>query len=109
MFADPPYGGEGIQYAELSALWCAWLEPAAGSGPRAEIGVNPVQGRRWEDYAAGLAAAFAAVREAIEPGRRADGDLREPRGAGLARARGRPGGGALRVEADERRPRSAPA
>ena len=27
-FADPPYGGEGIQYAELSALWCAWLEPA---------------------------------------------------------------------------------
>ena len=108
VFADPPYGGEGIQYAELSALWCAWLEPSLQPDLAAEIGVNPVQGRRWEDYAAGLAAAFRAVREVIEPG----GVLtvtfasREaPAWRALADALE---GARFRVEADERRPRSAP-
>jgi adenine-specific DNA methylase len=108
VFADPPYGGEGIQYAELSALWCAWLEPAVAPDLAVEIGVNPVQGRGWNEYAAGLGAAFGAIREAIAP----DGVLtvtfasREPAAwralaGALAAAR-------FRVELDERRPRSAP-
>ena len=64
-FADPPYGGEGIQYAELSALWCAWLDPPVEPRLEDEIGENPVQGRGPAEFAAGLAAAFAAVRRAL--------------------------------------------
>ena len=44
MFADPPYGGEGIQYGELSALWCAWLEPPLQPAHEDEIGENPIAG-----------------------------------------------------------------
>jgi adenine-specific DNA methylase len=65
VFADPPYGGEGIQYAELSALWCAWLEPALEPALDEEIGENPTRDRDAAAYAAGLRDAFAAIRRAI--------------------------------------------
>jgi adenine-specific DNA methylase len=67
VFADPPYGGEGIQYAELSALWCAWLEPQRTPALASEIGENPTQGRDAASFAAGLLDAFRAVRAAIAP------------------------------------------
>jgi 16S rRNA G966 N2-methylase RsmD len=62
VFADPPYGGEGIQYGELSALWCAWLDPPLEPALAAEIGENPAQGRDAATFASGLAEAFRAVR-----------------------------------------------
>ena len=67
IFADPPYGGEGVQYAELTMLWCLWLgvRPALES----EIAYNPVRGLRSDDYAAGLAEAFAEAHRVLEPGR----------------------------------------
>src|SRR5262249_9597814 len=53
-FADPPYGGEGIQYAELSALWCAWLDPPPGPAYDTEIGENPHPRRPPPALARGL-------------------------------------------------------
>jgi SAM-dependent methyltransferase len=64
-FADPPYGGEGIQYAELSALWCAWLDPAPEPAYDAEIGENPHRGRDRAAFAGGLGDAFRAVHRAL--------------------------------------------
>lgn len=69
-FADPPYGGEGIQYAELSALWCAWLDPPLAPAHDDEIGENPHRGRDREAFAAGLLAGFRAVHRALAPGGR---------------------------------------
>jgi hypothetical protein len=69
-FADPPYGGEGIQYAELSALWCAWLDPAPEPAYDAEIGENPHRGRDREAFAGGLLHGFRAVHRALAPGAR---------------------------------------
>ena len=66
-FADPPYGGEGIQYAELSALWCAWLEPAPEPAYDAEIGENPHRGRDRTAFAHGLLDGFRAVHRALAP------------------------------------------
>jgi hypothetical protein len=66
-FADPPYGGEGIQYAELSALWCAWLDPAPEPAYDAEIGENPHRGRDRAAFAGGLLDAFRAVHRALAP------------------------------------------
>ncbi len=66
-FADPPYGGEGIQYAELSALWCAWLDPAPTPAYEEEIGENPHRGRDRTAFAAGLLEGFRAVHRALAP------------------------------------------
>ncbi len=65
VFADPPYGGEGIQYAELSALWSAWLDPALEPAFAAEIGENPTRGRDALTFASGLAEAFRAVAKVL--------------------------------------------
>jgi adenine-specific DNA methylase len=109
VFADPPYGGEGIQYAELSALWCAWLDPPLEPPLDAEIGVNPVRGRNWTGYADGLAAAFGAIRRVLAD----DGRLTVTFASGSRRA-WRALDDALRaarfeVVAEESRSRSAPA
>jgi hypothetical protein len=69
-FADPPYGGEGIQYAELSALWCAWLDPPLTPAHDDEIGENPHRGRDREAFATGLLDGFRAVHRALAPGGR---------------------------------------
>ena len=69
-FADPPYGGEGIQYAELSALWCAWLDPPLEPAHDDEIGENPHRGRDRDAFAAGLLDGFCAVHRALVPGGR---------------------------------------
>jgi len=69
-FADPPYGGEGIQYAELSALWCAWLEPALEPAYDDEIGENPHRGRDRTAFADGLLRGFRAVHRALAPAAR---------------------------------------
>ncbi len=66
-FADPPYGGEGIQYAELSALWCAWLDPPRDPAHDDEISENPHRGRDRESFAAGLLDGFRAVHRALAP------------------------------------------
>jgi len=66
-FADPPYGGEGIQYAELSALWCAWLDPSPAPAYDAEIGENPHRGRDGAAFAAGLLDGFRAVHRTLAP------------------------------------------
>ncbi len=85
-FADPPYGGEGIQYAELSALWCAWLDPPLAPGAR-----RPRSARTRT--AAGIATpsrrasldGFRAVHRALVAGRAHDRHVR------VARRRGRGG------------------
>jgi adenine-specific DNA methylase len=69
-FADPPYGGEGIQYAELSALWCAWLDPPLTPAHDDEIGENPHRGRDRVAFATGLLDGFRAVHRALAPGGR---------------------------------------
>jgi len=91
-FADPPYGGEGIQYAELSALWCAWLDPAPEPAYDAEIGENPHRGRDRAAFAEGLLDAFRAVHRALAPDGRmtvtfASGDPRARRRAPATSAR----------------------
>jgi adenine-specific DNA methylase len=65
VFADPPYGGEGIQYAELSALWCGWLDPPLAAPLADEIGENPTHGRDAAAYASALRDAFLSVRRVL--------------------------------------------
>ena len=96
VFADPPYGGEGIQYGELSALWGAWLEPALAPRLADEIGENPVHGRSPAAFAAGLAEAFAAVRRALVSDGRLTVTFASSQRRELARAARRPAGGAAR-------------
>ena len=107
-FADPPYGGEGIQYAELSALWCAWLDPPLQPAHDAEIGENPHRGRDRDAFAAGLADGFRAVHRALAPGARmtvtfASRDQRSWRALDAALA-----GAGFRVEEQVEMGRSAP-
>lgn len=67
IFTDPPYGGEGIQYGELSLLWCLWL------GDRqkldAEIAFNPHRKLDQEHYSSGLRSAFAECYRVLKPGK----------------------------------------
>jgi adenine-specific DNA methylase len=67
IFTDPPYGGEGIQYAELSMLWCLWLGERESIAQ--EIAFNPVRGLSHDDYASGLRAAFRECARVLRPGR----------------------------------------
>lgn len=65
IFTDPPYGGEAIQYGELSMLWNLW----AGL-PRAiteEVVSNPYHRKSPEHYARRLEACLAAAFEALAP------------------------------------------
>ena len=108
VFADPPYGGEGIQYGELTWLWCGWLEPQEAPDLAAEIGENPVHGRLANDFGAGLAAAFRAIREVLAP----DGSVTvtfASRAAGAWQALDAALRGAgLAVQGEQALPRSAP-
>lgn len=67
IFTDPPYGGEGIQYGELTMLWCLWL----GERPSIaqEVAFNPVRGLSHANYADGLAAVFGECARVLRPGR----------------------------------------
>ena len=67
VFTDPPYGGEGVQYGELSALWCLWLdEPLRLNG---EIAFNPLRNLSEDDYARGIRQVFSEVYRVLKPRR----------------------------------------
>jgi adenine-specific DNA methylase len=63
VFTDPPYGGEGIQYGELSMLWNLWLGDTQQL--EREIAFNPYQAKDERFYAAGLERAFTATARAL--------------------------------------------
>lgn len=66
VFTDPPYGGEGIQYGELSMLWNLWCgEPIA---LEREVAFNPVQGKNEAAYERRLTECMAAAHAALAPG-----------------------------------------
>jgi len=67
IFTDPPYGGEGVQYGELSMLWCLWLDEPHHLDE--EIAFNPVRELSQEDYARGLHEVFAQCHRVLRPGR----------------------------------------
>ncbi len=67
VFADPPYGGEGIQYGELSMLWALWLREEVPL--EEEIAFNPVRDLSESAYEAGLAKVFEESFRVLRPGR----------------------------------------
>jgi len=67
IFTDPPYGGEGIQYGELSLLWCLWLGEEEALD--AEIAYNPYRKLDQSHYSKGLAQVFAECHRVLRPGR----------------------------------------
>jgi SAM-dependent methyltransferase len=107
-FVDPPYGGEGIQYGELSALWCGWLDPPERPDVRGEIGCNPVQGRSADDFAAGLVDLFRGVRRAMADDGRLTVTFASRHAASWAALRAALDAAALEVVSADARPRSAP-
>jgi adenine-specific DNA methylase len=66
VFTDPPYGGEGIQYGELSMLWNLWCGEAITL--EREVAFNPVQGKNEADYQRRLTECMAAAHTALAPG-----------------------------------------
>jgi 16S rRNA G966 N2-methylase RsmD len=66
IFTDPPYGGEGIQYGELSMLWNLWAGEEMGM--EAEVAVNPRQKKDPAAFARRLGECMAAGHEALVPG-----------------------------------------
>ena len=66
VFTDPPYGGEGIQYGELSMLWNLWC--GAPIELAREVAFNPVQGKSEASYARRLTECMAAAHAALAPG-----------------------------------------
>jgi len=66
VFTDPPYGGEGIQYGELSMLWNLWC--GAPIELAREVAFNPVQGKSEAMYARRLTECMAAAHTALAPG-----------------------------------------
>lgn len=67
IFTDPPYGGEGIQYGELSLLWCLWLSEHQDLS--SEIAFNPYRQLTQEHYASGLEHVFAECFRVLKPGK----------------------------------------
>jgi 16S rRNA G966 N2-methylase RsmD len=66
VFTDPPYGGEGIQYGELSMLWNLWCgEPMCLDR---EVACNPRQQKDEAAFEARLAECMAAAFAALAPG-----------------------------------------
>jgi 16S rRNA G966 N2-methylase RsmD len=65
VFTDPPYGGEGIQYGELSLLWSLWLGDSEDLA--AEIAFNPYRALDQHHYESGLAAAFEECFRVLKP------------------------------------------
>lgn len=66
IFTDPPYGGEGIQYGELSMLWNLWA--GFDCDLRNEVAFNPYQKKTNEYYEKMLSDCFAAAHEALDSG-----------------------------------------
>lgn len=67
IFTDPPYGGEGIQYGELSYLWCLWLSERQEL--EAEVAFNPYRRLNQEHYSNGLQQVFSECFRVLKPGR----------------------------------------
>jgi 16S rRNA G966 N2-methylase RsmD len=67
IFTDPPYGGEGVQYGELSMLWCLWLNER--SRLDSEIAFNPYRQFTQQHYDEGIRAAFSEAFRVLRPGR----------------------------------------
>lgn len=67
VFTDPPYGGEGIQYGELSMLWCLWIGERQDLG--AEVAFNPYRSLDQTHYADGLARVFRECFRVLRPGK----------------------------------------
>jgi|GEM_PF-1866398 len=67
IFTDPPYGGEGIQYGELSVLWCVWLSEQQDL--QSEIAFNPHRKLDQEHYANGLRSVFSECFRVLKPGK----------------------------------------
>ena len=65
IFTDPPYGGEGIQYGELSMLWSLWL--GLESRLETEIAFNPYRGFTHKTYSSRLEEAFAEAARVLKP------------------------------------------
>ena len=66
VFTDPPYGGEGIQYGELSMLWNLWCGEAIVL--EREVAFNPVQRKDEAAYARRLTECMAAAHTALAAG-----------------------------------------
>jgi hypothetical protein len=67
IFTDPPYGGEGIQYGELSHLWCLWLSERQDLA--AEVAFNPYRKLSQDHYACGLKRVFGECFRVLKPGK----------------------------------------
>lgn len=67
ILTDPPYGGEGIQYGELSMLWNLWL--GYRQDLDAEVAFNPYRNKTEVDYAEGMKQVFAEAYRLLKPGR----------------------------------------
>ena len=67
ILTDPPYGGEGIQYGELSMLWNLWL--GYSEDLDAEVAFNPYRKKAEADYAEGLKQVFAEAYRLLKPGK----------------------------------------
>lgn len=67
IFTDPPYGGEGIQYGELSLLWCLWL--GEKEKLEAEIAFNPYRKLDQMHYSRGLQSVFSECFRVLKPGK----------------------------------------
>lgn len=65
IFTDPPYGGEGIQYGELSMLWCLWLGETEEL--EREVAYNPYRRLDQAQYAQGLHDVFGECFRVLKP------------------------------------------
>lgn len=65
IFTDPPYGGEGIQYGELTLLWCLWL--GLDLDLSREVAFNPYRGFDQKHYDRGLELAFTEAYRVLKP------------------------------------------
>ncbi len=66
ILTDPPYGGEGIQYGELSMLWNLWL--GYSQDLDSEVAENPYREKSLQDYADSLAKVVACCYTVLKPG-----------------------------------------
>jgi len=66
IFTDPPYGGEGIQYGELSMLWNLWSGDAMAL--EREVVFNPRRNKDAADYERGLGDCLAPSFDALTAG-----------------------------------------
>jgi hypothetical protein len=66
IFVDPPFG-KNIMYSESNFLWESWLRVATCQEPEAIV--NASQGKSAADYERLMRTGFAALFEALHPGR----------------------------------------